>query len=86
MVIVSDAPIAREANVQVTVFVCKKTGTAGGYRAMVPGGWCGSHGACGAGVGVGIAISALTEATPLTGKTRALANEAAKLRFSTASF
>jgi len=44
--------------------------------AMVPGGWCGSHGACGAGVGVGIAISALTKATPLTGKTRALANEA----------
>ena len=42
----------------------------------IPGGWCGFYGACGAGVGVGIAISVLTEATPLTGKTRALANEA----------
>lgn len=44
--------------------------------ARVPGGWCGSHGACGAGIGVGIAISVLTEATPLTGKPRGLANEA----------
>ncbi|MFC1926007.1 DUF5714 domain-containing protein [Chloroflexota bacterium] len=42
----------------------------------VPGGWCGSHGACGAGIGVGIAVSVLTEATPLTGRQRALANEA----------
>jgi hypothetical protein len=42
----------------------------------VPGGWCGSHGACGAGLGVGIAVSVLTGATPLTGKNRALANEA----------
>jgi hypothetical protein len=41
-----------------------------------PGGWCGSHGACGSGVGVGIAVSVLTGATPLTGPTRALANEA----------
>ncbi len=44
--------------------------------AKVPGGWCGYFGACGAGIGVGIAVSALTGATPLTGKTRSLANEA----------
>ena len=42
----------------------------------VPGGWCGSHGACGAGIGAGIAISVITEATPLTGEPRGLANEA----------
>jgi len=42
----------------------------------VPGGWCGFFGACGAAIGVGIAVSVLTGATPLTGKTRALANEA----------
>ncbi len=44
--------------------------------ARVPGGWCGFYGVCGAAIGVGTAISVLTEATPLTGKTRALANEA----------
>jgi hypothetical protein len=42
----------------------------------LPGGWCGSHGACGGGVGVGIAVSVLTEATPLTGPSRGLANAA----------
>jgi len=42
----------------------------------VPGGWCGFYGACGGGIGVGTAVSVLTGATPLTGKTRALANEA----------
>ena len=42
----------------------------------VPGGWCGFYGACGAAIGVGIAVSVLTRATPLTGKTRSLANEA----------
>jgi hypothetical protein len=42
----------------------------------VPGGWCGFYGACGGGIGVGIAVSVLTGATPLTGKTRGLANEA----------
>ena len=45
----------------------------------VPGGWCGFYGACGAAVGVGIAISVITGATPLTGKTRTLANEATSL-------
>jgi len=44
--------------------------------AQVPGGWCGFYGVCGAAIGVGIAISVLTRATPLTGKERALANEA----------
>lgn len=44
--------------------------------AKIPGGWCGSHGACGGGVGVGIAVSVLLDATPLTGKPRGLANAA----------
>jgi hypothetical protein len=39
----------------------------------VPGGWCGLYGDCGAAVGVGIAVSVLTNATPLTGKQRGLA-------------
>jgi len=39
----------------------------------VPGGWCGFYGDCGAAVGVGIAVSVLTNATPLTGKQRSLA-------------
>jgi hypothetical protein len=39
----------------------------------VPGGWCGLYGDCGAAVGVGIAVSILTNATPLTGKERTLA-------------
>ncbi len=44
--------------------------------ARVPGGWCGSHGACGGGVGAGIAVSVLTAATPLRGPERSLANAA----------
>jgi LSD1 subclass zinc finger protein len=36
----------------------------------VPGGWCGLYGDCGAAVGVGIAVSVITGATPLTGKQR----------------
>jgi hypothetical protein len=44
--------------------------------AKIPGGWCGSHGACAAGLGLGIAVSVLTGATPLKGEERALANEA----------
>ena len=39
----------------------------------VPGGWCGLYGDCGAAVGTGIAVSVLTNATPLTGKERTLA-------------
>jgi hypothetical protein len=42
----------------------------------VPGGWCGFYGVCGAAIGVGVAVSVLTGATPLTGETRGLANEA----------
>lgn len=38
-----------------------------------PGGWCGFYGDCGAAVGVGVATSVLTQATPLTGKQRSLA-------------
>ncbi len=38
-----------------------------------PGGWCGLYGDCGAAVGVGVAVSVLTSATPLTGKQRTLA-------------
>jgi hypothetical protein len=41
--------------------------------AKVPGGWCGYYGACGAAVGVGLAVSALTNATPLKGEQRTLA-------------
>ena len=48
----------------------------------VPGGWCGFYGACGAGIGVGIAVSVLTEATSLKGKERSLANEATSLALS----
>ncbi|MFC1944960.1 DUF5714 domain-containing protein [Chloroflexota bacterium] len=44
--------------------------------AQIPGGWCGFFGNCGACVGVGIAVSVLTQATPLTGKERSLALEA----------
>jgi 7,8-dihydro-6-hydroxymethylpterin dimethyltransferase len=42
----------------------------------VPGGWCGFYGACGAAIGVGVAVSVLTRATPLTGKERSLAIKA----------
>jgi hypothetical protein len=41
--------------------------------ANVPGGWCGYYGACGAALGVGIAVSVLSKATPLTGRERSLA-------------
>jgi len=47
----------------------------------VPGGWCGYYGACGAAIGVGVAVSVLTEATPLEGpqRSQALAATAAAL-------
>ena len=41
--------------------------------AKVPGGWCGYYGTCGAAVGVGVAVSVLTAATPLKGEQRSLA-------------
>jgi hypothetical protein len=45
----------------------------------IPGGWCGFYGACGAAMGVGVAVSVITGATPVTGKPRSLANEATSL-------
>ena len=48
----------------------------------VPGGWCGLYGDCGAAVGVGIAVSVLTNATPLTGKERTLALGATSIALS----
>jgi len=44
--------------------------------AKVPGGWYGFYGACGAAIGVGIAVSIITEATSVTGKQWSLAIEA----------
>jgi hypothetical protein len=40
----------------------------------IPGGFCGSHGNCGAGVGAGISISVITNATPLSGQEWKLSN------------
>jgi hypothetical protein len=48
----------------------------------IPGGWCGFYGACGAGMGAGVAVSIITGATPVTGKQRSLANEATSLALS----
>ncbi len=42
----------------------------------VPGGYCGLYGACGAGVGIGIAICVLLDATPLKPYERSHANRA----------
>jgi len=39
----------------------------------IPGGWCGFYGDCGAAVGVGVAVSVISGATPLTGRPRTLA-------------
>ncbi len=49
---------------------------------QVPGGWCAFCGACGAAVGVGIAVSVLTMATPLNAKKRRLALEATSFALS----
>jgi hypothetical protein len=48
----------------------------------VPGGWCGAYGTCGAAVGVGVAVSVLTSATPLKGEPRTLALAATSLALS----
>ena len=48
----------------------------------VPGGWCGYYGACGAAVGVGVAVSVVTEATPLRGRERSSALAATSLALS----
>ncbi len=41
---------------------------------QVPGGYCGIFGACGAGIGAGIAVSVVTGSTPLRAEPRALSN------------
>ena len=61
---------ARNAGFQIPDNALEQAITRG---SKVPGGWCGFCGACGAGVGVGIAVSCLTRSTPLTGKPRSLA-------------
>ncbi len=43
---------------------------------MVPGGFCGSHGVCGAAVGCGIFVSVITGSTPLSEQEWRLSNEA----------
>lgn len=48
----------------------------------VLGGWCGLCGDCGAAVGVGIAVSVLTSATPLTGKERSMSMAATSFALS----
>lgn len=40
----------------------------------IPGGWCGSHGNCGAAVGLGVAISVFLKANPNSGDSRSLSN------------
>jgi len=44
---------------------------------QVPGAYCGTHGACGAALGAGIAVSVLTGADPIKGKERGLSNRVA---------
>lgn len=46
---------------------------------QIPGGACGYLGACGAGVGLGIAVSLACGATPLKGRERTLANRGTAL-------
>ena len=45
----------------------------------VPGGWCGYCGTCGAAVGVGVAVSVMTDATPLRGPQRSSAMAATSM-------
>lgn len=44
----------------------KKLAIARKRSESVPGGYCGTHGSCGAGIGAGIFVSAITGATPLS--------------------
>lgn len=41
---------------------------------QIPGGYCGIYGACGAGIGTGVAVAVITSSTPLTPEPRALSN------------
>jgi len=43
---------------------------------QIPGGTCGYHGACGGAVSMGVAVSIITKATPLTGLARGMAHRA----------
>lgn len=43
---------------------------------QIPGGTCGYHGACGGAVSLGVAVSVMTGATPVTGLARGLAHRA----------
>jgi hypothetical protein len=43
---------------------------------QIPGGTCGYHGACGGAVSLGVAVSIITAATPLTGLARGMAHRA----------
>ena len=43
---------------------------------QIPGGTCGYHGACGGAISLGVAVSMITGATPLTGLARGMAHRA----------
>ena len=43
---------------------------------QIPGGTCGYHGACGGAISLGVAVSLITGATPLTGLARGIAHRA----------
>lgn len=64
---------ARNAGYSVPEGAIEEAITRGG---RIPGGWCGFYGACGAGVGIGVAVSVLSGASPIKGKQRALAIDA----------
>lgn len=46
---------------------------------QIPGGTCGYHGACGGAVSLGVVVSIITGATPLTGLARGMAHRATAL-------
>ena len=46
---------------------------------QIPGGTCGYHGACGGAVSLGVAVSIITGATPVTGLARGMAHRATAL-------
>jgi hypothetical protein len=46
---------------------------------QIPGGTCGYHGACGGAVSLGVSVSLLTGATPVTGLARGMAHRATAL-------
>jgi hypothetical protein len=49
---------------------------------QIPGGACGYHGACGGAVSLGISVSLITGATPVTGLARGMAHRATALALS----